>query len=737
MGLFVNSFEIELPTIEADLYSIDPQPSGDKYSVLNSHTVDLEDTVGGKGRWYRRGDEYFIAIIGPDRREYDTFHSAGAELSFEEPAELDPMTEAGFGVIERALTKGLQWYLETYHGYWYDSVRNAFYEEEILDTVEGYDLHSGIDVRFGYHGSPVFTLDSTIGLMGKQTLAEYLSEWDLERTQAEFIGEGFMQDGPERRSCTLDGIYSDITVEEPSPDPWDNSVLQFIEEEYGQQWAEKVDPTEPLAKIRYNRRDKWYPAAPSLLYPSPSDDRPDSISERAAKAPVDRWDDVGTFLDVIGHIQMGNVEAPVTQSPIQAGIGTFDYPVLTFGQDPRTEMELHQPNISLNHSPGLKPQYWNPAKEGYLEEVGPRVSFDDEIQVAVFYADGDESEALDVYDDIREYAERFTGINLSERVGRINFDDERLLDEFEDKTRQNIDAGFAYLPEYDKDTYHRLIDILDGRPLQSLTATKLRSKRRSGNEADVLTNTAIGLGVKLGVVPFTIEDQLSADAYLGMSVTGYETKTASAVLISGKNGRIVYQSQDPRPSGRSTVTNEGIMQEFLKDAVREANDSPHIPGDTLDSLVAHRNGFFGKKEIEGLYEGIERLQKFDYVTDSFNWVGVDVMGNTPHRIFDDSRNNLMPDMGAYAALDDETVTVVTTDAPRLDQGSPKPLYCEVAASGGPFDIRDIGRDIFYLSELNWAAPSKGIKNPLTVYLTRRMNRRLNHDRVSKLAYPPF
>jgi len=74
IGLFVNSFEIELPTIEADLYSIDPQPSGDKYSVLNSHTVDIEDTVGGKGRWYRRGDEYFIAIIGPDRREYAVLH---------------------------------------------------------------------------------------------------------------------------------------------------------------------------------------------------------------------------------------------------------------------------------------------------------------------------------------------------------------------------------------------------------------------------------------------------------------------------------------------------------------------------------------------------------------------------------------------------------------------------------------------------------------------------------------
>ena len=737
MGLFVNSFEIETPSIEADIYAIDPQPGGDKYSVLNTHTENLEDTVDGKGHWYRRGDEYVISIIGPDQREYDTLHSAGAELSFDGTTSLNPATEGGFEVIERGLTKGLQWYLETYHDYWYDSVRKAFYQEETLDTVEGFDLHSGIDVRFGYHNRPLFTLDSTIGLMGTRTLADYLTDWGPDRTQAEFIGQGFMQDGPERRSCTLDGVFSDLTVTDPSPDPWDEPVLDVIRESYGPEWAERVEPTEPLAKVRYGRRDKWYPAAPSLLYPSPGEDRPDSVSERAAKAPVERWDDVETFLDVIGHIQMGSVEAPVTQSPIRDGTGTYDYPVLTFGQNPSREMELHRPNISLDHSPDLKPRFWNPAKEGHLETVGPRDSFDDEIQVAIFHAEGDESEALEVYEDIREHANRLTGINLSERVGRINFEDERLLDEFQEESRENADAGFAYLPEYNEDIYHRLIDILDGRPLQSLTATKLHSNRRSGNEEDILANTAIGLGTKLGVVPFTIENQLEADAYLGMSVTGYETKVASAVLISGENGRIVYQSQDPRPAGRSTVTNKGIMKEFLKEAVRKGNESPHIPGDTLDSLVVHRNGFLGKKEIEGLHEGIELLQEYDYVTDSFEWAGVNIMGDTPHRIFDDDADDLMPDMGAYATLDDKTVTVVTTDVHWLDQGSPKPLYCEVAASNTETDIREIGRDVFYLSELNWAAPSKGIKNPLTVYLTRRMNSRLNHDRVSKLTYPPF
>jgi hypothetical protein len=97
----------------------------------------------------------------------------------------------------------------------------------------------------------------------------------------------------------------------------------------------------------------------------------------------------------------------------------------------------------------------------------------------------------------------------------------------------------------------------------------------------------------------------------------------------------------------------------------------------------------------------------------------------------------MPDMGSYAQLDDETVLIVTTDAPRLGEGTPQPILCEISVEEGDFDIYSVGRDAFYLSELNWGAPSKGIKDPLTVYLTRRMNSRLSHDRVSRLTYPPF
>ena len=262
----------------------------------------------------------------------------------------------------------------------------------------------------------------------------------------------------------------------------------------------------------------------------------------------------------------------------------------------------------------------------------------------------------------------------------------------------------------------------------------LRSAQRSGHEDDVIANTAVGLGVKLGVVPFSIENQLDTDAYLGLSVTGRDRTVASGVVVSGTDNRILHQTEKTNPTGRSTVTNQGLAKQILIRAVQGAVTNPRSGFEQLDSLTIHRNGYLGDEEIAGLREGVEYLKSNGYVTDSFGWVGVDIQHSPTYRIYDDDG---MPDMGSYAQLDDETVLLLTTDAPQLDQGTPQPILCKIAVEEGDFDIYSVGRDAFYLSELNWGAPSKGIKDPLTVYLTRRMNRRLSHDRVSRLTYPPF
>ena len=734
MARFVNSFEIEVPELTADLYDIDPQPVDD-FPLLNTHAVNVANTVDGKAHWYNQDGRYFIAVLGADHQEDDPIRSeGGAQLTFDHEVDFDLTRWRDFKVLQRALTEELQWYLEEYQGYWFDSTRNTFYRDERETVIDGFDVHSGVRIRFGYHDSPLLTADPTVGSFGSRTLADYLSDedWGLERVRRELIGETFLQLGTERRTCTLVGVFENTTVSETSPDPYDDSVIASIRDRHGEEWANRIDESEPTVQIRYGRSD-WYPAAPSLLRFAPSEERPDEISQLATLSPRERWAKIEEFHDLIDHINIGTLHADLSEEPIRQGMGAYGYPVLTFGQDPATEMAIGRPNISFDRS-DLTEEYWNPAKQGYLETVGPRKTYDESFDMVVFFGEGYHDDAVDTYHQVREYIEEYLGLVLSDRPGRVNYDDTRELEDWIRNSRRNVDAGFGYLPEHAEDPYHQLIDVLDGRPLQSLTEEKLRDARHTGNENDVISNTAVGLAVKLGVIPYTIENQLGTDAYLGLSVTGLDNTVASGVLISGDSNQILYQTEEQRPAGRSTVTKKGVAKEILVRAVQDATADPHSGFDQLGSLTIHRNGYLGDEEKVGIREGVDFLKSNDYVTDSFEWVGVDIQESHPHRVFDDDG---MPRMGAYAQLDEETILIVTTDAPRLEQGTPQPLFCQIADSDGEFDMYSVGRDVFFLSELNWGAPSQGIKDPLTVYLTREMNRRLSHGSVSRLGYPPF
>lgn len=588
-------------------------------------------------------------------------------------------------------------------------------------------------MRISHHDRPLITLDPTLGAFGSRTLADYLNDpdWGIDRVSDGLVGRTFIYQTTGRSSCTVTGVFENTTVSEIPPGRFDNETLDEIESRHGERYADSIDPSEPTVKIQYGNND-WYPAAPSLLLFAPSEDRPDEISQQATFEPQERWQKVEDFRDLIGDISIGSIQTAISPSPVRDGISAYGYPALMFGDDPSTEMAIGRPNISSEGSE-LTQEYWNPAKQGYLEGVGPRRTFDQDFTVAVLFPEGTEDEALSTYQQVREYVEEHLGLILSDRPGRVNYEDPREVEEWQ-RSLEDVDAGFGYLPEYDKDVYHKLIEILDGKPLQSLTATNLRSAQRSGHEGDVISNTAVGLGVKLGVIPFSIEDQLDTDAYLGLSVTGRDRTVAIGVVVSGTDNQILYQTEETNPTGRSTVTNQGMAKQILIRAVQGAVNDPRSGFDRRSSLTIHRNGYLGDNEIAGLKEGVEYLKSNDYVTESFEWVGVDVQHSPTYRIYDDDG---MPDMGSYVQLDDETVLIVTTDAPRLGEGTPQPILCEISVEEGDFDIYSLGRDAFYLSELNWGASSKGIKNPPTVYLTRRMDSRLSHDRVSRLTYPPL
>jgi hypothetical protein len=183
-----------------------------------------------------------------------------------------------------------------------------------------------------------------------------------------------------------------------------------------------------------------------------------------------------------------------------------------------------------------------------------------------------------------------------------------------------------------------------------------------------------------------------------------------------------------------SVSGTQRTRQIVRDALRTVASDDSNDIQTLESLTIHRNGFLGNDEQDGIKQAIGWLRGNGYLPDKFQWAGVEVTHRSPHRLYDDRG---MPEMGSYAQLSEKTAVVVTTDTEDLYNGSPQTLQVTVAVGNSDLDAFQAGRDLFFLSELNWGSPSNGTKEPITVLLTQKMNQRFGNDQVSKLRYPPF
>jgi len=733
MGRFLNSFTVGLSDASAELYEIHPEPTaeGDAlFSLLNTHAERLRDEVGGRAHWYRLDDTWFIAVVGArDRRK--TVESVNRQdLHRHEKIELDFSRDSDFSLIQRAIFDALEARIEQSDDHWFDNRRykRRVYTENAEWSPHGFEVYPGVKLRLDAHDELTLTLDPTLGTHSSKTLADYIADdsWSRGRIEAE-LDDQFVFERPDRATVTLVEILDESVSEVEADDG--RSVRKFSRQEYGDRYAERIDETEPAALISFGRGD-LYPAAPSLLRYAPTDKRPDEVSQLAAFEPEERWRRTQEFLDVVRSFEVGDVDVTVDTAPMQREVSRYGYPILWFGRDESVKMAVGMEN-QTRPGQNITEEYWNPIKSGYLEKFGPRWTFGNLCETALVFPDEEREAAFEAYESIRDYAEENLGLRLSERPAPFAYDVENDVAELRAQ-REQFEITLGFLPEFDEERYYELIGTLDGYPLQ--VVTKAGIENQGGHDGDVVENTAVGLAAKLGIVPFTVEGQLSMQAYLGFNADGGDRGTASAVMLSGETNEIIYQTENQNPTNRSSVTDRSQAKKIVRDAIRDVVDSDDSDIDEFESLTIHRNGFFGNEEIEGIEETIERLRDTEYLADGFEWAGVEVTHRSPHRLYADEG---MPEMGAYAQLDDDTVVVVTSDTEQLPQGSPQTLRCHVKAVEGDIDAFQAGRDVFFLSELNWGSPSKGTKDPITVSLTREMNRRLGHSWVSDLRYPPF
>lgn len=728
MAYSLNAFELEIPDLDADLYKIDPQPSNDAYRVLGRLEWAFEKELDGKAQKWRHADDdsWYIAVIGAGEQKTIKSQKDSTTATYTRSHTLDPATYWDRMVLQRAISDSVRWYMTTYEDFWYHDDANALFYPSPRGKTGSYNVYTGFSHRVEFHDVPQLVVKSVTKFINERSLADHIKKEGIKAASKKYGGQNFMLDRPEPTNCNLHGVSEEQTVSDKTLSIGGEkmSVLEFVEREYGREWANKIDSKEPLVQIRFGN-SKPYDTAPSLLSASP-DKLNRKLTGEAALPATERRKAIFNFINRINYIQVEGEKISINHKAIEPSIqGDYEYPDLQFGDN--SILSAGTPNATQTNQK-VHPGNWRWVTRDYLEEYGYWKAQRKISEVALVYPQGEQERAEALYSDIRRKLSELGGIQIRSDPPRICYGDRAEYDEWVSEFGDSVD-GVLGLIQGEGDEYYEIIDDFGGLPTQYVNVATY--SKHGGTSEDVLFNTACGLSVKLGAYPFGLADELSSDVYLGLSVAGDQSTTATAVAIDGRDGKILYQTEEPLSQGTSTVSGAYPAKRILQQSLKAASSVFNRP---IESLIIHRNGRFGDKELQTVAAELPTLEKQEYVDSDISWSAVEIIENHSYRIFS-NRGTHAPDTGVFTKLDNESLLVTTFGEPQIHQGTPQPILCRQRESSHDQDIKVIGDEVFKLSFLNWGSPMMKMKSPITTKIPKDLNEIF--EKCSRVRYPPF
>jgi len=730
MAPLLSSFDIDVPSIRAEEYYIDPQPLDD-WKQLDEYESAVSRRVSGEAYRYKDGGTWYLLLVGESRPPSTFELEGGTKATWEQTRELSFTNKRHEEIIQRALHDNLSKYLTQYLDYWERGNSQEFYEKHPEETVGEYDAYHGYKTRIEYRDGFSLVVDPKVKFISTYSIQDLADDPGISDNyfEREYVDRYCTLMSEDRPSVRLVGISEDVTVSDKSMtiDDERKSVLEYLAENthrYPQEIINKVDEDEPIAKVKFPWSDTPVNSAPSLLHPLPND-MTDSMTGYATMNPEERWESAKGFIQNVNYIDIYGQKCDVASDPKTDTVGVLDYPSLQFGGD--TILSLDENNTDLDEE--VTRAGWERAIDSALKSHGAAKKPRGAPEVGVFHPEGQQDIALTAYDELKDRIRENTGFRLPERPGRVNYEDKAKLSDWISRYGDDADGVFILLR--DESDYDDLRADLEGLPAQALTIENYQGT--SGNRLDdILVNTGFGLAAKLGVRPILLADGLSSDLYIGLSVSGDQVNTAAAVGISGPDGQLVYQTNTNIAAGQSTVTEQAIAKQVLRQGVSTANGRI---SEEIRSITIHRNGQFGDGELDGIEEGIDRLIGSEVLPPDVEWEAVEITNNSPHRLYDPSARRHSCVTGTYAVLDDRNGVVATYGSPHIHQGTPDPIHCSIKQGHGLNQTRDVLSDVLALSFLNWGAPTMKTKEPITTHLPEQM-----HDILAtgaRIEYPPF
>jgi len=233
------------------------------------------------------------------------------------------------------------------------------------------------------------------------------------------------------------------------------------------------------------------------------------------------------------------------------------------------------------------------------------------------------------------------------------------------------------------------------------------------NNSYVLYNLALNIYSKAGGKPWTLNETLSSQIFIG-----YDTAPGIivATIIQGKPPmKFKWEIELTRHPEIASNVDELIIK-----LVNEFNLN-----EPINSLTVHKDGRIHQKEIIKIRSAIKELIKRNLMKSNANWNIIEVKKKFTPRILRVIKNLMEnPEKGTYIKLNKYSTVICTTGYPErkiLFQAPVRPIMIEVVDSKyWNYNLDIISRDIYWLSELHYASAFTSTKLPITILYAHRI-----------------
>lgn len=708
--MFLNSFGISgiEQEISCSLYSVDGLPQSNEIYWKLKHCA---KSFGNYIRLY--STDYFyegkpcVLLLG-NYKHHDPFYVDRVyELKYLKEYTLDFSNKSDREAFRDLLYQGVRNKLETEHKFW--GKYNTYYMLDPMVEIDEYELYQGLVFRIDFYKGFMLTVNPTTKTLESKTLKQKIDEIGVRQLTSELTGHKLVECFLDtKRECRFQSV-SPKKAKEKSFLYKDRltSVLEYHRDIRNRpDVADLIDPNENVITIKYYG-EKIYHQASSLLKSTVStDDIPEQIQKDfSILEPKTRWNLTKKLLKYLIPIKLGEYEITVDLDDTleeKFQFDAFTLPTLEFGN-----------SALLEHNEGNL-RNWDFKKKNLLRDFGPYYKPRYLSTFVLFHSKlVSKADAIHFYGDIKNAFSMYLKFDLPERIQIMSYEDRRETENWLDEYSQRLNGALA-LHRREDGSYFYLKKVLKNIPLQCFRTSSLKTRGKNWNKyKNMIFVTAVGFAAKMGFRPWVLRTQLSADCYVGLDVGGDRSHVLGNCNIIGKSG--IYMEIGKTIPQRGEAISEDMMVEIVSDAIFDSIKKYEGELAGIGSIVIHRDGEIRKSEHKGISDAISRLKEERLIPEAINCYGVELRKIHPFRIYDgDKENAQMCSIGSVILLSGNNAILATTGAPSLTQGTPIPLLIKIVSFEGTFDIKEVCRDVFYLSELNWGSPLRGMKMPVTI-----------------------